>query len=83
MPRRYRAKFIVGSVAMLQAKEGSGHAWLMGLRQQPYKQVVEQLCTLPGEGLRGGIGARQGGDRQGGEEGKWGCEAGGRHGEEA
>ena len=45
---RYRAKFIVGSVALLASKEGGGHAWLMGLRKVPYMEAVLELSALPG-----------------------------------
>ncbi|BDA51122.1 N-glycosylase/DNA lyase at N-terminal half [Coccomyxa sp. Obi] len=46
----YRAKFIVGSVKQLLEKEGGGAAWLQGLRQVPYQEASEALCTLPGVG---------------------------------
>ena len=45
-----RAKFIVGSVAALQAKPGGGDAWLKSLRQAPYTEASAALCTLPGVG---------------------------------
>lgn len=46
--RSYRAKFIVGSVALLLAKPEGGETWLLGLRQQPFEEAVEHLSTLPG-----------------------------------
>ncbi len=45
---RYRAKFIVGSVAALLAKEGGGEAWLMGLRERTYQEAAACLEELPG-----------------------------------
>ncbi len=56
---RYRAKFIVGSVAALLAQPGGGRAWLLGLREAPLEQAVEALVTLPGGG-EGAPGAREG-----------------------
>ena len=41
---------MVGSVAQLRAKPGGGAAWLQGLRDVPYQQASEALCTLPGIG---------------------------------
>lgn len=49
-----RAKFIVGSVKQLLEKEGGGAAWLQGLRQVPYQEASEALCTLPGVGPKVG-----------------------------
>ncbi len=45
-----RAKFIVGSVKLLLEKEGGGAAWLQQLRQVPYQEASDALCTLPGVG---------------------------------
>ena len=45
-----RAKFIVGSVALLMAQQGGGAAWLQGLRDVSYPEASEALCTLPGVG---------------------------------
>lgn len=46
----YRAKFVTGSVALLSDKPGGGgQAWLLGLRQLPFEQAVEELSALPGE----------------------------------
>eukprot|EP00775_Hariotina_reticulata_P014646 gene14646-14794_t len=46
----YRAKFIVGSVQQLLEKPEGGAAWLLGLRQKPYLEAQEALCSLPGIG---------------------------------
>lgn len=46
----YRAKFITGSVAKLLERPEGGAAWLLGLRDVPYPEAVEALCTLPGIG---------------------------------
>jgi N-glycosylase/DNA lyase len=46
----YRAKFVVESVAQLRAQPGGGAAWLQGLRDVPYSEAAEALCTLPGIG---------------------------------
>ena len=40
----------MGSVKLLLEKEEGGAAWLQGLRQVPYQQASEALCTLPGVG---------------------------------
>jgi hypothetical protein len=45
-----RAKFIVGSVQQLLAKPGGGEAWLLSLRDKPYNEAHEALCSLPGVG---------------------------------
>lgn len=45
-----RAKFIVGSVALLRSKAGGGEAWLTALRDAPYPDAVQGLCELPGVG---------------------------------
>lgn len=45
-----RAKFIVNSVRKLLEKEDGGAQWLHGLRQVPYPEASEALCTLPGVG---------------------------------
>lgn len=45
-----RAKFITGSVAKLLERPEGGAAWLLGLREVPYPEAVEALCTLPGIG---------------------------------
>ncbi|WIA29588.1 hypothetical protein OEZ86_012079 [Tetradesmus obliquus] len=46
----YRAKFIVGSVQQLLSQPGGGEAWLLGLRDKPYAEAHEALCSLPGVG---------------------------------
>ena len=40
----------MGSVKLLMEKEGGGAAWLQGLRQVPYLEASEALCSLPGVG---------------------------------
>ena len=49
-PPHYSAKFVTGSVALLRSKPGGGAAWLRALRDVPYADAVEALCTLPGVG---------------------------------
>ena len=51
---RYRAKYIVGSVALLQARPEGGEAWLLALRARPLEEVVQELTTLPGGCMCGG-----------------------------
>lgn len=46
----YRAKFITGAVRELSGKPGGGRQWLLGLRNVPHEQAVEELCSLPGVG---------------------------------
>ncbi|KAI3435875.1 hypothetical protein D9Q98_001933 [Chlorella vulgaris] len=46
----YRAKYVTGSVAQLLDKPGGGVAWLMALRDVPFEDAVEALCTLHGIG---------------------------------
>ena len=46
----YRARFVVQTVAQLRAQPGGGAAWLHGLRDVPYSEATEALCTLPGVG---------------------------------
>ena len=43
-----RAKYIVGSVQALLDKPEGGRAWLLGLRDKPYAEAHEALCSLPG-----------------------------------
>ena len=40
----------MGSVRLLMENEGGGDAWLQGLRQIPYLEASEALCSLPGVG---------------------------------
>ena len=40
----------MGSVKLLMEKEGGGAAWLQGLRNVPYLEASEALCSLPGVG---------------------------------
>lgn len=46
----YRARFVVNAAAQLRAQPGGGAAWLHGLRDVPYSEAAEALCTLPGIG---------------------------------
>ena len=46
----YRAKFVVGTVAALNAKPSGGEAWLSSLRGVPYAEAAEALSALPGVG---------------------------------
>uniref|UniRef100_A0A0E0CLV3 non-specific serine/threonine protein kinase n=1 Tax=Oryza meridionalis TaxID=40149 RepID=A0A0E0CLV3_9ORYZ len=46
----YRAKYIVGTAKILQAKPGGGEKWLASLRTRELPEVIEALCTLPGVG---------------------------------
>ena len=45
-----RAKFIVGSVKALMAKEEGGEQWLQSLRTRPYSEAQKELMQLPGIG---------------------------------
>ena len=40
----------MGSVAMLMGKQEGGATWLQGLREVPYLEASEALCSLPGVG---------------------------------
>ena len=40
----------MGSVGMLMGKQEGGAAWLQGLREVPYLEASEALCSLPGVG---------------------------------
>ena len=46
----YRAKYIVGAVKELQAKEGGGEEWLSSLRLRGLDEALDELCSLPGVG---------------------------------
>ncbi|KAF0932194.1 hypothetical protein E2562_008720 [Oryza meyeriana var. granulata] len=46
----YRAKYVVGTAKILQAKPGGGEEWLASLRTMELPEVIEALCTLPGVG---------------------------------
>lgn len=46
----YRAKYIVGTVAALQAKPGGGMNWLASLRKLDLQEAIDALCSLPGVG---------------------------------
>jgi hypothetical protein len=37
-------------VQQLLAKPGGGEAWLLSLRDKPYAEAHEALCSLPGVG---------------------------------
>lgn len=43
-----RAKYIVGSVQQLLEKPEGGVSWLLSLRDKPYAEAHEALCSLPG-----------------------------------
>lgn len=43
-----RAKFIVGSVQQLLEQPEGGVSWLLSLRDKPYAEAHEALCSLPG-----------------------------------
>nr|XP_043606778.1 N-glycosylase/DNA lyase OGG1 [Erigeron canadensis]XP_043606779.1 N-glycosylase/DNA lyase OGG1 [Erigeron canadensis] len=46
----YRAKYITGTVKVLQSKPGGGVEWLASLRKLDLQSVIEALITLPGVG---------------------------------
>ncbi|XP_019438585.1 PREDICTED: N-glycosylase/DNA lyase OGG1 isoform X2 [Lupinus angustifolius] len=46
----YRAKYIVGTVNILQSKTGGGEEWLRSLRKLDLEDVISALSTLPGVG---------------------------------
>ncbi|KAL2538485.1 N-glycosylase/DNA lyase OGG1 [Forsythia ovata] len=46
----YRARYIVGTVAALQAKPGGGVNWLASLRKLDLQEAIDALCSLPGVG---------------------------------
>ncbi|KAI3689467.1 hypothetical protein L2E82_47424 [Cichorium intybus] len=46
----YRAKYITGTVKVLQSKPGGGEAWLASLRKLDLQNTIEALTTLPGVG---------------------------------
>lgn len=46
----YRAKYITGTVKVLQSKPGGGEAWLASLRKLDLQNAIEALITLPGVG---------------------------------
>lgn len=46
----YRARYIVGAVQQLNEMPEGGKAWLLSLRNVPFDQACEALCTLPGVG---------------------------------
>ena len=45
-----RAKYITGSIQVLQSKAGGGVEWLASLRQLDLEKAIEALMTLPGVG---------------------------------
>lgn len=45
-----RAKYITGTVKVLQSKPGGGVAWLASLRKLDLQNAIEALTTLPGVG---------------------------------
>ncbi|XWS25103.1 hypothetical protein CRYUN_Cryun27aG0042300 [Craigia yunnanensis] len=46
----YRAKYITGTVDVLQSKPDGGAQWLLSLRKLDLKEAIDALCTLPGVG---------------------------------
>ncbi|KAI7756931.1 hypothetical protein M8C21_014382 [Ambrosia artemisiifolia] len=46
----YRAKYIKGSVEVLQSKPGGGAEWLTSLRKGDLESAIEALTSLPGVG---------------------------------
>ncbi|KAJ9541800.1 hypothetical protein OSB04_028306 [Centaurea solstitialis] len=46
----YRAKYITGTVEVLQSKPGGGVEWLTSLRKLDLQNAIEALITLPGVG---------------------------------
>lgn len=50
MLRVSRAKYITGTVDVLQSKNGGGAEWLLSLRKLDLQEVIDALCTLPGVG---------------------------------
>lgn len=45
-----RAKYITGTVKVLQSKPGGGVEWLASLRKLDLQSAIEALTTLPGVG---------------------------------
>ncbi|KAB2083145.1 hypothetical protein ES319_A05G245500v1 [Gossypium barbadense] len=46
----YRAKYITGTVDVLQSKPDGGAQWLLSLRKLDLQEAIDALCTLPGVG---------------------------------
>ncbi|XP_007019139.2 PREDICTED: N-glycosylase/DNA lyase OGG1 isoform X1 [Theobroma cacao] len=46
----YRAKYITGTVGVLQSKPDGGAQWLLSLRKLDLGEAIDALCTLPGVG---------------------------------
>ncbi|XP_061361863.1 N-glycosylase/DNA lyase OGG1 isoform X2 [Gastrolobium bilobum] len=46
----YRAKYIIGTLKVLQSKPGGGEEWLLSLRKMELQDVICALSTLPGVG---------------------------------
>ncbi|XVF36959.1 hypothetical protein REPUB_Repub19eG0103600 [Reevesia pubescens] len=46
----YRAKYITGTVDVLQSKPDGGAEWLLSLRKLDLQEAIDALCTLPGVG---------------------------------
>ncbi|XP_024977233.1 N-glycosylase/DNA lyase OGG1 isoform X2 [Cynara cardunculus var. scolymus] len=46
----YRAKYIIGTIEVLQSKPGGGVEWLASLRKLDLQKAIEALITLPGVG---------------------------------
>ena len=45
-----RAKYITGTVDVLQSKPDGGAQWLLSLRKLNLQEAIDALCTLPGVG---------------------------------
>lgn len=45
-----RAKYITGTVDVLQSKPDGGAQWLLSLRKLDLQEAIDALCTLPGVG---------------------------------
>ncbi|KAI3686940.1 hypothetical protein L1987_80630 [Smallanthus sonchifolius] len=46
----YRAKYIRGTIEVLQSKPGGGVEWLTSLRKSDLESAIEALTSLPGVG---------------------------------
>lgn len=45
-----RAKYITGTIKVLQSKPGGGVEWLLSLRKLDLESAIKALTTLPGVG---------------------------------
>ncbi|XP_022768138.1 N-glycosylase/DNA lyase OGG1 isoform X1 [Durio zibethinus] len=48
----YRAKYITGTVDVLQAKPDGGAQWLLSIRKLNLQEAIDALCSLPGVGAK-------------------------------